>query len=61
MIGYAVIEVDLGCILKLPALHSAGFYFVAFWYCEVKGNISTSPFLLLRIFLGTKLMNLGLS
>lgn len=44
MIDYAVIEADLGCILKLPALHSAYFYFKAFWYYEVTGNISTFPF-----------------
>lgn len=59
MIGYAVIEADLGYILKLPALHSAYFYFKAFWYYEVTGNISTFPFLLLQIFLGC-LMNLYL-
>lgn len=61
MIGYAVTEVDLGYILKLPALHSACFYFIVFWYYEVKGNMSTLPFLLLQIFLGTKLMKLALS
>lgn len=61
MIGYAVIEVDLGYILKLLALHSACFYFVAFWYYEIKRNISTLLFLLLQIFLDTKLMKLSVS
>lgn len=65
MIGYVVIEEDLGYMLKSwdlgymlksPALYSACFEVIAFWYYEVKRNISTFPFLLLLIFLGTKLM-----
>lgn len=39
MLGYAVIAVDLEDIFMLPAWHC--FYFIAFWYCEVEGNVST--------------------
>lgn len=49
IIGWAVTAADLGYILKLPALHSACFYFIKFWYYEVKGNKYSSIFVISNI------------